>query len=188
MPQDQFAYGLTLVDSANVLMCGGYTNDTILSTCVLYNATANAWSTFPSLPLAIEFFPMITLHGRPFVFGGCTEDNNDGCNRVSNTVYTFDTSGVWSARASLPVGLHFHTAVANDTLDTALVCGGLTGALYVQSACYTYSLTANAWTQAASLNTARYGHGMAVYKGTKRNCFHLIVCVQVACLCLVVMM
>jgi len=174
MSQVRWIYGMTLVDDGNVLMCGGYNNGTYFSKCLLYNAAVNGWSTIPSLPLAIAGFPMITLHGRPFVCGGSNDSRI-----LSSTVYTFDTSGVWSARASMPVGLLWHNAVANDTLDTALVCGGQTELddSSVQSACYTYSFTANAWTPAASLNTARASHGMAVYKGAKKNFFHLIVCV-----------
>lgn len=54
---------------------------------------------------------------------------------------------------------HLHTS--------ALICGGLSTLEYnssAQAACYMF--TNNMWTTVASLTTARYGHGMAVYKGT----------------------
>ena len=42
------------------------------SSCVQYNASINMWATIiPPLPVAIGYFPMITLRGRPYVFGGC---------------------------------------------------------------------------------------------------------------------
>lgn len=174
MPQVREGYGMALVDGGNVIMCGGVDDSGLAtSTCLLYNATVNEWLTFPSLPHAIYYFPMIILHGELFVCGGF----NDIEKKPSNAVYTLNTtSGAWIARALLPVGLWIHNAVVNDTLDTALVCGGVTGnnRSSAQSACYSFA--SNVWTQlTASLNTARSFHGMTVYKGAKRKCFHLTV-------------
>jgi hypothetical protein len=100
------------------------------------------------MPGAKGNFPMITLLGHAYVFGG-----------GDDIVYSFDTStGVWSSRAHMPAVLTDHAAIAmNDT--TALVCGG------ASAACYTYSSTADVWTTAASMNTGRSKHGMVVYKG-----------------------
>ena len=47
---------------------------------------------------------------------------------------------------------------------TALLCGGYDG-MMVHAECYYYSSTNDTWTAAPSLNVARTGHGMAVYKG-----------------------
>jgi hypothetical protein len=156
---------MTTLDSGNVLLCGGAsTNESFLSTCMLYNTAANAWTAFASMPVAITNFPMITLNGCPFVFGGWSGVGVDPL----NTVYAFDMDkGAWSGRAHMEMTLAFHSAVAmNNT--TALVCGGLPSgdANLVQSACYTYSLIEDLWTLAAPMNTARLGHCMAMYKGT----------------------
>ena len=57
-------------------------------------------------------------------------------------------------------------AVALDTAgDTALVSGGLV-VVGVQSTCYSYVAATDVWSDAAPLTTARYMHGMSVYKGT----------------------
>ncbi len=58
---------------------------------------------------------MLTLHGRPYVFGG-------GKNSliVSNTVYTFE-SNAWKTRTQMETTLFDHNAVVLD-VDTALVC------------------------------------------------------------------
>jgi hypothetical protein len=162
----------TLVNGNNtrdVLVCGGKSDDTnMLSTCLLYNVTANAWTTFPSMPAVIDSFPMITLQGRPFVFGG--QSQNETLEPVTfyiklNTVYIFDTAkGVWSSRADMPVALQQHNAVATNN-TTGLVCGGIQRFSAIQSACYAYSSNEDVWSSAAPMNTARRMHGMAVYKG-----------------------
>jgi hypothetical protein len=79
----------------------------------------------------------------------------------------------------MPKALQYHTAVMIETrgtsgdvvensVTTALVCGGATTftADSAQSACYSYAPDGDAWTNALSLKTARWAHGMAVYKGT----------------------
>jgi hypothetical protein len=58
--------------------------------------------------------------------------------------------------------VYYHSAVALDT-NTALVCGGMYTT--AQSQCFSYAAEADVWSPAAQMNTARYGHGMAVYKG-----------------------
>jgi hypothetical protein len=78
-------------------------------------------------------------------------------------------TGVWNEiKPGMPKPLHSHNAVAiGDTWSqSALVCGGLDYALNSStSACNKFSPTNSQWTTAAQLNTARSGHGMAVYKG-----------------------
>ena len=68
------------------------------------------------------------------------------------------------------VPLAGHTAVATiatgqGNWSTALVCGGTNESVVALSACYAYSIEADVWMLAAPLNTARWFHGMAVYKG-----------------------
>jgi N-acetylneuraminic acid mutarotase len=117
--------------------------------------------------VAIGYFPMIILRGRPYVFGGGDDSS------TLNTVYTFDTSNVWSARTPMERTLEGHTAVALNT-DTALVCGGANDdGPTLQSACYSYATASDAWSQAAQLNTARNCHGMTVYKGVRIALFVL---------------
>ncbi|CAM6004282.1 unnamed protein product [Sphagnum balticum] len=146
----------------DVLVCGGgddEMNETLLSSCSLYNASINKWAavaTIPPLPVALTSFPMITLHTRPYVFGG-----HAGSVEV-NTVYTLDTSNAWATRAPMEEAVNSHTAVALDT-NTALVCGGYNGSA-IQSACSSYAATEDVWSPAAQMITARWAHGMAVYK------------------------
>jgi hypothetical protein len=152
----------------DVLVCGGH-NGSFQSSCVQYIASINAWSTttIPPLPVAIGYFPMITLRGRPYVFGGYNGN-------IFNTVYTFDTSNVWSARTPMELALWGHTAVALDT-NTALVCGGCNASNVDQSACFSYAAASDTWSAAAQLNTARDSHGMAVYKGVRIALFVRII-------------
>ncbi len=35
----------------------------------MYIARADTWTSFASLPMGIDAFVMLTLHGRPYVFG-----------------------------------------------------------------------------------------------------------------------
>ena len=150
-------YGMTLLGN-DVLVCGG-SNTQYLSSCALYIVSLNEWAaaaTIPPLPVAMSSFPMITLHTRPYVFGGQAGDY-----RV-NTVFTLDISNAWATRTSMKQAVSEHTAVALDT-NTALVCGGLGSG--VQSACFSYAAKEDVWSPAAQMITARHDHGMAVYKG-----------------------
>jgi hypothetical protein len=115
---------------------------------------------------------MLTLNSVPFVFGGAQGQNGIRQNKV----YML-SQGVWTLQSpGMPQPLHSHSAVAvTDTLNTntqsALVCGGVTDyGTKVQSTpmCNLYSpaKTSTQWTAVVAMNTARYGHGMAVYKGT----------------------
>src|SRR5205823_6104254 len=80
---------------------------------------------------------------------------------------------VWSARTPMERALADHTAVALDT-NTALVCGGDNGSA-LQSACFSYAAASDKWSAAAQLNTARFTHGMAVYKGVRIALFVRII-------------
>ena len=171
-------YGMTLFGN-DVLVCGGG-NGQYLSSCALYNSSINEWAaaaTIQPLPVAMDSFPMITLHTRPYVFGGWTGSV------VVNTVYTFDTSNAWATRTPMERAVTDHTAVALDT-NTALVCGGSNGS-EVLSACFSYAATKDVWSPSAQMNAARYRHGMAVYKGsfvTDHDLNNYNGCAQVACL------
>jgi N-acetylneuraminic acid mutarotase len=160
MQQPQAYYGMAMVNTEDVLLCGGGQNQQV---CSLYIGQLNMWNVnMPQIPSSngLIGFPMLTLYKRPYVFGGYGNFNG-----AVNTVYTFET-GVWSSRANMTQAIAWHTAVAFDT-DTALVCGGkksndLTTA---QTACNTYKAATNAWTKSADMTAPRWGHGMTMYKG-----------------------
>ena len=150
----KYYYGMTLLGN-DVLVCGGVE----LSSCDLYNAPINQWAaaaTIPPLPVAMFYFRMITLHTRPYVFGGRTLCSHS----IVNTVYTFDTFNAWATRTPMQRAVGGHTAVALDT-NTALVCGGGNSSAML-SACSSYAATEDVWSPAAQMITARYSHGMAV--------------------------
>jgi hypothetical protein len=129
MPQAGGEYGMTMLNSGAVLVCGGGSTNT----CWVYTVGVNTWTTFTPLPAILAFFPMLTLHGRPYVFGG-SNDNNI----VFNTVYTFE-SNAWKTRTPMETTLEAHSAVVLG-VDTALVyahsawmdcgCIGITRAIH----------------------------------------------------------
>jgi hypothetical protein len=177
----RYSYGMTLLGN-DVLVCGGLD----LSSCALYNASINQWAaaaTIQSLPVAMDAFPMITLHTRPYVFGGYRRSSG-----VVNTVYTLDTSNAWATRMPMKHAVAGHTAVALDA-NTALVCGGSNdGGDSTLSACFSYAATRDMWSPAAQMITARYNHGMAVYKSlflADYDLYNCSGCAQVACLFMV---
>jgi N-acetylneuraminic acid mutarotase len=112
------------------------------------------------MPVCRDSFVMIILPGQhSYVIGGYITNG-----RISDTVYVLDRlANMWTQRASMPQSLVGHNAVALDT-DTVLVCGGGNDSV-VNSACYSYNETINAWTVSKPLNTARNGHGMTIYAG-----------------------
>jgi hypothetical protein len=154
----RYNYGMTLLGN-DVLVCGGWDGQ-YHSSCALYIVSLNEWAAatiIPPLPVAMNQFPMINLHTRPYVFGG------DASDVIVNTVYTFDASNAWATRTPMERAVYLHTALTLDT-NTALVCGGSNGSA-AQSECFSYAATEDVWSPAAQMITARYLHGMAVYKG-----------------------
>ncbi len=94
MSDSQAGYGMTVVGNTDILVCGGVYN-TSIATCLVYLSTVDAWwTTYPTLPTPVNSFTMLTIHGRPYVFGGIN------VNAVLNTVYKFDTN-VWTVRANM---------------------------------------------------------------------------------------
>ncbi len=86
-----------------------------MSDCFSYAVAANIWSTVTKLPSVLVDFPMATLHGRPYVFGG--KNSTD----LVNNVYAFDSAHYsWTARAPMPRALWQHSVVAIDN-DTAMM-------------------------------------------------------------------
>jgi hypothetical protein len=163
MNHKRWFYGMSMLGN-DVLVCGGW-NNTALSSCTLYTPGNDTWNTFPSLPVHLRQLAMLTLDsgfggGQPFVFGGRT---NVGTSNV-NTVYTFE-DGAWRARAHMPHALFSHAAVQVDN-STAMVCGGWNSSPAMQSDCYLYNAKTDEWIATAKMNTARAGHGMAVYNST----------------------
>jgi hypothetical protein len=69
MPKTVQQYGMALVHDGDVLVCGGFSSQGVAD-CSLYNAFYSVWGKFPSLPVSMYGFSMVTLHGRPYVFGG----------------------------------------------------------------------------------------------------------------------
>jgi hypothetical protein len=133
------------------------------------------------MPSATDGFPMLTLNKRAYVFGG----------NIRMAVYAFEpTTSLWTTLAPMPAGLLLHRAVATVVDKSVLVCGGLALDSPAQSACYTYTVGADVWTQAAHMNTARYAHGMSVYKGMPDRVAFLnadnVHVLQVVCSCTVV--
>lgn len=162
MPQPMKYFGMAMVNSEDVLVCGPTQNQPI---CSLYVGQLNMWTSMPPMPNnnnnGLIGFPMLILQKRPYAFGG-----NNYYNGIANTVYTFET-GVWASRANMTQPLAWHTAVTFDN-DTALVCGGRSSnnPVTTQSACNTYKATTNVWTMSANMTAPRWGHGMTIYKGT----------------------
>jgi N-acetylneuraminic acid mutarotase len=116
MPHALHNYGMTLLTGDSVLVCGGNTGDVHVAICSLYTISVNAWTSFTSLPAIVDHFPMLTLNGRPYVFGG----DNDTI--TMNTVYAYDSAKkMWNVRAPMPTALSAHTAVVFGDMNTALV-------------------------------------------------------------------
>jgi N-acetylneuraminic acid mutarotase len=143
LAQGAFGYGMTLLNTGDVLVCGGVNASDVnvhLSTCTLYNG---ALTPFVSLPMAIAYFAMVQVKGddddpidNTYVFGGYNGSN------VVDTVYAFDmwnARNVWSVRAPMPVALANHSVVAvkkHNQPRLVVVCGGRDDTGTVQSACY----------------------------------------------------
>ncbi len=77
-----------------------------LPTCEQYDKNANSWTQFPSLPLALRSFVMLTLDNLIYTFGGLIGPSGDECFNT-NKVFMFD-GRTWIERASMPIGLQVY--------------------------------------------------------------------------------
>lgn len=117
----------------------------------------------------LDQFAMVTLlidtKDNFFVFGGRSSET-----AISDHVYAF-AENKWINRTSMSTAIYGHTAVNLEIDDTVLVCGGSVNAEgEAQAKCDVYDAIRDKWTVAASMKTARYAHGMAIYKGAFSLC------------------
>ena len=91
-----------------------------LGTVELYDTTTNAWTTGPSLPVALQLLSAAVVGGKIYVIGGSTAF--EACSQAT-AVYQFDPAvGAWTTLSALPQPL---TSVALAVVDTKIyVIGG----------------------------------------------------------------
>jgi len=160
MNQDIQHYAMAACTSGNVLLCGGQLDsNAFISDCNMFDVTKSMWAASTALPALIAYVVLVSLNGRPFVLGGYSAIGGT----AYNNVYSLDNA-TWTARASMPLKLFDHAAVALDA-NTILACGGFTLPHTVVPDCNMYDATSDAWTAGKPLKKARFAHGQAFYKG-----------------------
>jgi len=162
-------FGMTNIHE-DVLVCGGISEDkwpppvNATDTCEIF--ITDSWLPYPSMPMPMYSHTMVTIHGRPYVFGGRT-------NKVDavNMVHMF-TMGKWTSGAHMPVARFGSSSLAfEDPMGAfAVVCGGqdyVDGKDAQHAECMAYSTSNDEWLMMKkwSLNEKRASHGMTVYRG-----------------------
>lgn len=123
-------------------------------------AAAGAWSTEPSLPVAVQEVSVAAVDGRVYVFGGSVNQA-----RV-NTVYAFDPSpATWATRAPYPGTARDHMGVAVVNGLVYLVGGVTAWPTPSVSTVNRYDPVANSWTTVAPLPAARGAMAVGAVNG-----------------------
>jgi autotransporter-associated beta strand protein len=142
-------------NSGKVLVVGGYNNSTYVSSCELYDPTANTWSAATSLASVRGNHTATILNsGKVLVTGG----TNSSTYVASGELYDPDIN-TWSGAGSLGSPRHLHTMTlltSGTNSGKVLVAGGYNATIL--GSCELYDPDTNSWSAAGSLAAARYRH------------------------------
>lgn len=157
------AFHASAAANGKIYVFGGYNingGSTNVSTVERYNPSVNTWTSITGSGCAARVYGVAaTVNGSIYLWGGSNYASGAGL------LEKFDTT-TQTCSALTPTGASFtaHEASAAAVFDGKIyVSGGFQTS--PASTLYVYDPAANTWTQKASMNYARYGHGSAVANG-----------------------
>jgi N-acetylneuraminic acid mutarotase len=130
----------------------------------IYDPVTDSWTRGAPIPYPVIGYASAVVDNKIYVISGQDEYNLPDINVTFNQIYD-PASDSWSSGASMPVAT-FSAAAGATTGEQAPKCiyvvGGSGGFGVGLDQNYAYDPTANSWTAAASMPTARYGPTVAV--------------------------
>ena len=151
----RYAYdGLEVIDG-KLYFAGGH-DGTDRDTFESYDPATNQWTTLPSLSTARHGTAGAILNGKLYIIGGELIGDLD-------SVEIYDTTAnSWSAGTSLPFAYRHGKAISLN--GKILIFGGYVGNTSSSiSDVREYDPSTDTWSSKASMNTARYGHKIALH-------------------------
>ncbi|MBI5360153.1 MAG: hypothetical protein HZA48_06170 [Planctomycetes bacterium] len=145
----------TLLQTGKVLVSGGYSGSTFLSSCEIYDPYTNTWAVTGSMSYARSYHTATLLpNGFVLVAGGY-----NGTNYLFTAELYNPFTGQWSATGIMNSARVSHTAtlLTYSGAQTVLAVGGFDGTSYLTSS-ERYNYTTGIWTTGNNLVTARYRH------------------------------
>ncbi len=148
----------TLLEDGRVLIAGGLSFFSLLTSTELYDPATGTWSLTGNLVTPLQS-PTATLlvSGKVLLAGGV--DNTQGGSQRSGVAELYDpAAGTWSLTGSMNTPRIYHTATLLDNGQVLVAGGGvLFGALFLDSA-ELYDPTSGTWTPTGSLQVGRFNH------------------------------
>jgi alpha-tubulin suppressor-like RCC1 family protein len=142
----------TLLSNGKVLVTGGSSGSSYLTTSELYDPVLNTWSGAPSMAGTRGFHTATLLsNGKVLVTGGY-----NGSSQLSSCELYDPVSNSWSGAASMVIGRYYHTATLLSD-GKVLVAGGFNGSSFFTS-CELYDPATNSWSTAAIMAGGRLLH------------------------------
>jgi hypothetical protein len=159
----RYEHAATVVNNT-IIVCGGLTPSTRLTSCEQSNVGVTSWTTFTALPIQLGDHAMLTFNNAPYVFGGY---NTSG---TVATVYMHNGVNSWMARASMSIARAGLGAIALD-MNRALICGGSSSGAVgaVLASCEIYTVSTDSWATAPSMAQARWYFGLVMSEGCKKS-------------------
>jgi N-acetylneuraminic acid mutarotase len=130
----------------------------------IYDPVTDSWTRGAPIPYPVDGYASTVVDNKIYVINGEDEYNRPDINVTFNQIYD-PASDSWSSGAPMPVAT-FSAAAGATTGEQApkriYVAGGSGGFGVGLDQNYAYDPTANSWTAAASMPTARYSPMVAV--------------------------
>jgi autotransporter-associated beta strand protein len=147
----RYVHTTTLLPNGKVLVAGGNTNGTVLSSAELYDPAAGTWTATGAMSTN-RYIHTATLlpNGKVLIAGGYH-------NSPLSSAELYDpATGTWTATGAMNTERYGHTATLLPN-GMVLVAGGVSGAPYLSSA-ELYDPATETWTATGAMSTERYGH------------------------------
>jgi hypothetical protein len=149
-PSRSFCVGALLPNGLVILAGGEDGSSSPMSSAVLYNPSADSWSSAPPMSTARDLATAAMISAGFLVAGG----SNNGGSLSSVEVYN-PSANNWTIAGSMNFARQRHAGVALDSTHVLVTGGGLYAGQSAIASTEIYDSSTNTWTVVGSLATAR---------------------------------
>ena len=168
MPTKRYSVGVAELNG-KIYVAGGHSLSEYLTKLEMYDPATDTWTILPPMMTPRSEFALVASNGKLYAIGGHYYGSQGQPEQWLNTVESYDpVSGIWSTKASMPVGLGMHGAVALDN-GHIYVFGGRNTAIL--NTVMKYDPEANSWSPSGTMPNSRYNFGIAKVTGSN---FYLV--------------
>ena len=163
MASTRHGHTATLLNNGKVLVAGGSSGSTPLTTAEVYDPATGTWSPTGSMavPRGGQHTATLLNNGKVLVAGGRDQSSYLGTAEVYEPV-----SGTWSAAASMSVARSYHTATLLNN-GKVLVAAGFAGGTGYATSAEVYDPASGTWSAAGSTASRYSDHAAALLSNGK---------------------